>query len=87
MPGALTEAFALCRRESPTCRPIDHMALCRGKSAFAHKGGIHVAAMLQDERATNILNRRWSVTAARTWSPSSPGGAMCSVKHKNLEWR
>ena len=50
----------------------------RGQSAFAHKGGIHVAAMRRNAGSLPAHRpRRWSATRCGWWSASCPGAATC----------
>ncbi len=50
----------------------DHRQPYVGESAFAHKGGVHIDAMIKTRAATNILIRWPRATSGGFWSRTKP---------------
>ncbi len=72
LPG-LTEASSFVA-EVCNLRPFMRQPFV-GHSAFAHKGGIHVSAVLRNPRPTSTSAPRPWATASACCSPTSPGAA------------
>ena len=55
-----------------------------GNAAFAHKGGIHVSAILKDASTYEHTKPELVGNKQRVLFPSLLDKAMCLLKHKNL---
>ena len=55
-----------------------------GRSAFAHKGGLHVSAIQRDSRTYEHIDRRWSAMIAACCSLNWRARATSCTKHANL---
>ena len=81
--GQPAPAAASCRASStswPTSSHNKRQAYV-GQSAFAHKGGVHVAAVQQATRGpTSTSSRRWSATTSACWCRTSRGAPTSSTR-------
>ena len=54
-----------------------------GKSAFAHKGGIHVSAIMKNPRAYEHMDPELVGNIAGFWCPTCPAKAMWNTRPRN----
>ena len=65
--------------------PDEHLPFV-GKSAFAHKGGVHVAAMRRSVLSYQHIDLKRLATRCAWWSPTYQAAETCSARRKSTFW-